>query len=162
MQIERRSLAFRAARAAKVKPTPSAPITRILDSLSIEEGFSMLSFNPPKFHKKKDGTLKELKWKLRFLLCQISRDPEPFKIMRRTDAATILKHSRRIQSRCGSDAANEFETEALSFLSEYGKQSEPEPKRIPIGWHVAASGRDCKRGAHTASRIVPLEYISPS
>ena len=147
MQIERRSLAFRAARAAKVKPVAASLIVRLKDGFTMEEGFSMLPFNPPKFQKKKDGSLKELKWKLRFLLCQIERDPEPFKIMRRTDAATILKHSRRI-------VAAEFESAASDFLASFPvKEAVATPSPRPsMGWDIPASGKDCRRGENTPSR----------
>lgn len=141
---------FRAARAARVKAAipPPRSYDKTLDSLLIEEGAAFLSFSPPRFKMKKDGSSVELKFKMPYLQVTISRDPEPFKIVRRTDPATILRHARRIEGRCGAEAAARFEAAAFAFLPEV----EAVPVRKSIGWDVPASGKDCRRGDNTASR----------
>jgi len=150
---------FRAARAARAKASmpPPRSYDKTLDSLLIEEGAAFLSFSPPRFKMKKDGTSTELKFKMPYLKITISRDPEPFKIVSRTDPATILRHARRIASRCGDEAAAAFEAAAFAFIP--APEPAAEPKKL-AGWETPASGKDCRRGANTASRIVPLNYIT--
>jgi hypothetical protein len=162
MTLQAASDRLRAARAAKAKASmpPPKSYDKTLDSLTLEEGAAFLSFSPPRFKRKKDGSMIEAKFKMPYLKVIISRDPEPFKIVSRTDPATILRHSRRIAGRCGAEAAAAFEAAAFAFIPEPEKADpNAKPKKL-AGWETPASGNDCRRGANTPSRIVPLNYIT--
>jgi hypothetical protein len=150
--------AARAARTAAVKYLPKPPCGTA--DLLIEEQAMFLPFNPPQFRTKKDGGQVEVKMRLPFLA--VTAGAYVFKVTRGTDPATILRRAAEIRRRCGEAAAERFAAEAVAFVTpeENPEEKNPTPPKA-VGWDAPASGRDCRRGFHTASRIVPLNYHRP-
>jgi hypothetical protein len=153
--------AARRLRAARIVARKSCEsYHKTLDNLEMEETEIFLPFSPPRFKTKKDGSQVELKFRIAML--SVSAGDYSFKITPNTDPASIIKKSREIARRCGADAAARFEREAMAILPDRPAEKKPRPA---VGWYVTASGKDCRRGAHTPSRWLAgaaLNYKKPA
>lgn len=94
-----------------------------------------------------------------------------FKIVANTRIAKIMRLTKIIRRACGNEDADKFLNAATKFLADCAalkaaREAKRNPQKITpaakprraVGWNTPPSGKDCRRGAATASRCVPLVY----
>jgi len=125
-------------------PRPPEPLTLEERKLFIKTG---------KFTKTKKGKLREESIRVSFLSARAGS--ATFNVTTRTDPAKRLAYAREILRICGPAAADAFRAAADAMPFKEPEEGKP---RSAAGWNAPASGADCRRGCHTASRAVPLNY----
>ena len=104
--------------------------------LLIENKRFGLSMKPPQFFINKKGEKEEKKFWTKCL--KITAGGLEFRIVENTDAGNVLRRVPEIRRRCGAEAAERFESEALAFIKP--REIKPDLKPLSRPFEIPASG----------------------